>query len=144
MGKGVHPKVTEEGLVLGKDPDVIFRPEDVAAVQEAKAAIAATFRILLDRMGMRAADLRQVYLSGAFGSRLNTQSAVKIGLLPPLGADRYVPSGNTALLGASYALLSKGALRYAGELVGKIRHASVAEDGRFEGLFLDNLYFPGA
>ena len=142
LKKGIHPGVKERGLVLSEDPEVILRPEDVAVVQEAKAAVAATFKVLLSRMNMGAGELGQVYLAGAFGSRLNVDSAMAIGLLPPLKKERFVSAGNMALIGGSYILLSEEARQAGVDLAGKITHLSMAEDERFEELFLENLYFP--
>jgi uncharacterized 2Fe-2S/4Fe-4S cluster protein (DUF4445 family) len=57
-------------------------------------------------------------------------------------SERYVAAGNTALLGASFVLLSDRAREESERLIKKVKHISVAEDPRFEELFLDNLYFP--
>jgi len=140
---GIHPRVTSEGFILNEDPQVILRAEDIAAVQQAKGAIAATFGVLLDRKSLSAGDLEKVFLSGAFGTRLNPRSVLAIGLLPGVEAGKIVPSGNTALIGASYILLSGEARQKAAGLGERIHHVSVAEEPEFEERFLDNLYFPG-
>jgi len=151
--EGSHPRVrggrfmisekgTEEALEENQDEnEVVLEGEDVATVQKAKAAIAATFQLLLKNLGLDHRDLKHVYLAGAFGSRLNTANAVRIGLLPELGLDRYVLAGNTALLGSSMILLSEKAGQEAEKIVEMVTHHSVADDPDFEELFIDNLYF---
>ena len=150
MVEGSHPLVKGGRFVFrdtstdasADENSVALEGEDVATVQKAKAAIAATLQLLLKVMGMEYRDLERVYLAGAFGSRLNLANAVRIGLLPELSLDHYVLSGNTALLGASMILLSEKA-QLETERIGKMAtHHSVAEDQDFEELFIDNLYFP--
>ena len=141
MRKGSHPRLTDEGLVLDDSSGVTLQPEDIATVQKAKAAIAATVDVLLGRLNMRAQDLDEVILAGAFGSRLNPGNAFSIGLLPSVRPECLLAVGNAALLGASLVLLSDIAREEMERLVQAVEHISVAEDDRFEELFLDNLYF---
>ncbi len=150
--EGSHPLVIDGRFVFGNaDENVIeaveesyvaLEGEDVATVQKAKAAIAATFQVLLKGMDLDYMDLERVYLAGAFGSRLNLANAVRIGLLPELSPDHYVLAGNTALLGASMILLSEKAQLETERIGQVVNHHSVAEDPDFEELFIDNLYFP--
>ena len=149
MVEGSHPLVKGGRFVFrdtstdasADENSVALDGEDVATVQKAKAAIAATLQLLLKVMGMEYRDLERVYLAGAFGSRLNLANAIRIGLLPELSLDHYVLSGNTALLGASMILLSEKA-QFETERIGQMAtHHSVAEDQDFEELFIDNLYF---
>lgn len=148
--EGSHPRVKDGRFIISEGSanesdveknSVALEGEDVATVQKAKAAIAATFQLLLKSVGLDHRDLEQVYLAGAFGSRLNLANAVKVGLLPELAPDRYVLAGNTAMLGTSMILLSEKAQFEAEKLVEMTTHHSVAEDPDFEELFIDNLYF---
>lgn len=140
--EGSHPQVKDGEFIISREPEVSLRGEDVATVQKAKSAIAATFQLLLKNMGLECRDLERVYLAGAFGSRLNPGNAVRIGLLPELSLDHYILAGNTALLGASMILLSEKAQLETERLGQMTKHHSVAEDPAFEDLFIDNLYFP--
>ena len=143
--EGSHPQVKDGEFVISREPDVSLEGEDVATVQKAKAAIAATFQLLLKKMDLEYGDLERVYLAGAFGSRLDVANAVRIGLLPDLSTelspDRYVLAGNTALLGASMILLSDKAQEDTERISMKVKHLSVADDSDFEEMFIDMLYF---
>ncbi|UCG37979.1 MAG: DUF4445 domain-containing protein, partial [bacterium] len=142
MKMGSHPSVDARGLSLDRARGIVLEAADVATVQKAKAAIAATMKTLLAELGIGEQDLQRVFLSGAFGSRLHPGRASAIGLLPAVDPARFVLAGNTARVGASMILLSEK-VREAGEdLARKVRHLSVAEDSRFETFFLDSLYFP--
>lgn len=136
----VHPAAGPSGLQLVPGA-VLMTPADMEAVQKAKAAIRATLDLLLRRAGLEPGGLEKVYLSGAFGSRLDLASAMTAGLVPRLPVDRFVLAGNTAMVGAVYLLLSAEAEKEAGALLAETTHVDAAEAPEFEELFLNNLYY---
>ena len=83
--------------------------DDIDNVITAKAAVFAATKIMLDRLNLRFSDLSVVFLAGGFGSYIDRENAVKIGLLPdlPLSKIKYV--GNTSIWGATLAALSHDA-----------------------------------
>ena len=123
-------------------PPVALTQSDIRELQLAKGAIAAGFRILLDRLGAGVGDLKKLYLAGAFGNYISRTSARRIGLID-LPIDQVSPAGNTALLGAKLALFSAG-----GEdgsytsLRRKIEHVALKSDAKFQEVFVDGLAFP--
>jgi uncharacterized 2Fe-2S/4Fe-4S cluster protein (DUF4445 family) len=124
-------------------PPVVVTQRDIRELQLAKGAIAAGFRILLQRWGATATDLSRVYLAGAFGNYISRASARRIGLLnfPP---DKVEPAGNTALRGAKLALFgltgSDGAYS---DLRKKVQHCSLNEDEQFQEIYVEEMAFPG-
>lgn len=111
---------------------------DVRELQLAKAAIASGMRILLDRWGARIEDVKEVYLSGAFGNYVRAESAVRIGLLETT-IDRLTPSGNTALRGAKLLL---GIDDF--PVLNMIEHVGLASDPNFQDQFVGCMGFPDA
>lgn len=111
---------------------------DVRELQLAKAAIASGMRILLDRWGADIDDIKEVYLSGAFGNYVRAESAVRIGLLEA-GVHRLTPSGNTALRGAKLLL---GINDF--PVLNMIEHVGLASDPHFQDRFVDCMAFPDA
>ena len=85
---------------------IYISQEDVNNVVTAKAAIFAASKIMLDRLGLKLRDVKKLFLAGAFGSHIDTASAIAIGLLPdlPISSIQYV--GNTSIWGATLASLS--------------------------------------
>jgi uncharacterized 2Fe-2S/4Fe-4S cluster protein (DUF4445 family) len=77
---------------------------DVRELQKAKAAIRATVDTLMQRLGLAPDDLQRVILTGGFGSQLNTDAALEIGMIPPAPRDRIETSANGAGLGAALML----------------------------------------
>ena len=94
-GKGGEERV----FVLawrGDDPaeSVYLSQVDVRRLQEAKAAIATGWKMLVRRLGIEEREIQQVLLGGSFGAYLTPASAVRIGLVPPLAVTRIVAAGN--------------------------------------------------
>ena len=90
---------------LTRDRSIYFTARDVRAIQLAKAAVAAGISVLLEESGLALADIDALYLAGGFGSHLNPDSAVVIGMLPEVLRNKIVSIGNASLTGASMALL---------------------------------------
>jgi len=137
----VHPSQFGKNVVLDAEGRVFFEPRDVETVQKTKAAIAAAQEVLMKHAGINLRRLERIYLAGAFGTQLNVPNAVRIGLLPPAPESSFVLAGNTALIGASYALLSREAQREVDTVAANTEHVSIAEDPDFEDAFLDHLFF---
>jgi uncharacterized 2Fe-2S/4Fe-4S cluster protein (DUF4445 family) len=83
-------------------------------------------------------------LAGGFGNYLSVRSAVRIGLIPPLPADRIRYVGNAAVLGAQLALMSERERARAAEIAQRIEHVSLAAHPAFEDVFVAAMNFPRA
>lgn len=90
----------------GHGRDIVVTQRDVSQIQLAKAAISAGIQTLLDVTETGLDEIGEIVVAGAFGSFLNLDSAVEIGLLPRLPNARYVQAGNAAGAGAKLALVS--------------------------------------
>lgn len=62
--------------------EVCLTAQDVRSLQLAKAAVAAGIDVLLAVKEMESSDIDGLYLAGGFGSYVDTESAMKIGMLP--------------------------------------------------------------
>ncbi len=149
MRPGAHPALSPRGLILDQAGDILLTPADLAELQKAKAAISAGIEVLLSTLDLGPSTLDlgpwildKVYLAGAFGSRLDVDSAVRIGLLPDLPRARFLACGNAALAGAAYLLLSSAARAEAERLASRVTHVSLSEDPVFAERYLDRLPFP--
>jgi uncharacterized 2Fe-2S/4Fe-4S cluster protein (DUF4445 family) len=86
--------------------DVRMTRRDVNEIQLAKGAVRAGAEALLDIAGIKAEELDQVILAGAFGTYLDLDSAIGIGMLPRTERWRYQQIGNAAGTGARRMLVS--------------------------------------
>src|SRR4030042_433145 len=60
----------------------------------------AGYVTLLQSVGLTIGNLEQVVIAGAFGSFIDVERAITIGILPELDLDRFLFIGNGSLLGA--------------------------------------------
>jgi len=129
-----------DSLVLS--PPVSLNQWDIRELQLAKGAIAAGVKLLLKQWGADKADLKEVFLAGAFGNYINYASARRVGLLD-FAPEIVKPAGNAALLGAKMALfdLDQHGGAYP-EVLRKTQHVSLKEDPAFHDVFVEELGFP--
>jgi len=90
----------------GTCQDITLSERDISEILLAKAAIRTGIDALLQEAGTSAAELDRIVIAGAFGTRIDVESAVGIGMLPPLPLDRIQQVGNAAGVGARLALVS--------------------------------------
>jgi uncharacterized 2Fe-2S/4Fe-4S cluster protein (DUF4445 family) len=122
-------------------PNVVLYQSDIRELQLAKAAIAAATHLLLLRWQAERADVRRVYLAGAFGNYVDRMSARRIGLID-FPFHIVEPAGNTALLGAKMALCNSERTDDFAASRRRIRHVPLAADPLFEEAFVDCMGFP--
>ncbi len=67
---------------IGKD--IVITEVDIDNLMRAKAAMYAGCQTLVKSVGMTCHDIEQVIIAGAFGSNINIEKAITIGLLPDL------------------------------------------------------------
>ena len=109
-----HPLVRErdggrEFVVVerpGKD-DITVSQKDVRELQLAKAAIRLGIWALVESEGLTEEQIDSVIVAGAFGTYIDIESAMAIGMLPPLPTERFSQVGNAAGTGARLALISR-------------------------------------
>ncbi len=84
--------------------DIPMTQQDVRQIQLAKAALFTAARTLLNRSGLESPD--KIILAGGFGSYIDKEKAMLIGLIPDCELDRVYAVGNAAGDGARIALLN--------------------------------------
>jgi uncharacterized 2Fe-2S/4Fe-4S cluster protein (DUF4445 family) len=88
------------------DRDIVLTEIDIENLIRAKGAIYSGCMTLLEEVGMSMADIEQIYLAGGFGSYVDLEKAMVIGLLPETDSDKVTYIGNASLLGARMAALT--------------------------------------
>jgi uncharacterized 2Fe-2S/4Fe-4S cluster protein (DUF4445 family) len=121
-------------------PGLVVTQGDVRAVQLASGALRTGMDILLNEVGLRAGELDEIVLTGAFGANLEKRAAETLGLVPSGGVPVRILE-DCALKGAIECLLDPQAAGLAETLAGKVEHVVLAERG-FEERFLKSLDFP--
>jgi uncharacterized 2Fe-2S/4Fe-4S cluster protein (DUF4445 family) len=126
----------------GATCEIVLTQDDVRQVQLAKGAIASGVDMLLHVAGVPREGVAELMLAGGFGNYVSIPSALRIGLIPPLPAERVRYVGNAASLGAQLCLLSEAERARAAEIAAGIEHVSLAAHADFERIFVDCMNFP--
>ena len=113
---------------------------DIRAIQLAKAALHASFKILLEKSSVNRID--SILLAGAFGSQISPEHALIIGLVPDAQVSQIVASGNSAGAGAIIALLDVSSRREISSLVRKVHKIETAVEPSFQKHFVEGSAFP--
>ena len=132
--------LTGEHKPIGGKTVVVTR-KDISELQLAKGAMRAGINILMDKLGLRESDIREVYLAGGFGNYVNPASAVAIGLLPVFQKAKITPVGNAAGSGAKMALLSTSAFKEAVKIAERVEHVELANIPQFQQEFAKGVLF---
>lgn len=122
-------------------PGISLTQKDIREIQLALAAIKSGIRMICEKFRLKKEDLDNVFIAGAFGNYLNTENAMRIGLLPWINSQKIVFVGNSSLAGARAMLLSASVRKGAESLLNKIQYTSLATDRRFQEYFIDSLNF---
>jgi uncharacterized 2Fe-2S/4Fe-4S cluster protein (DUF4445 family) len=120
---------------------VFLRQKDIREMQLAKAAIRAGIKLLQKKTGIEDNAIERVLLAGAFGNYIRKESALRIGLLPNVPAERIVFVGNAASSGAAMALVSQQYRDKSRELAKKIEYIEIAHELEFQDVFADSILF---
>jgi uncharacterized 2Fe-2S/4Fe-4S cluster protein (DUF4445 family) len=116
---------------------------DIRQIQLAVGAIRAGIKIMLKKAGIKAADLKHVFIAGGFGSFIRRNHAQRIGLLPAdIGHEKISFIGNSSLGGAKLALLSIKARQKAQALAKQTLHIELSADSDFQNEFASAMIFP--
>jgi uncharacterized 2Fe-2S/4Fe-4S cluster protein (DUF4445 family)/DNA-binding GntR family transcriptional regulator len=101
--QGVDRRGVEEGEE-GKRISLYLTQHDIRELQKAKGAIRAATEILMAQLGLKPEDLQRMILTGSFGSQLNVDAVVGLGMIPPVDLSIVEPSANGAGFGAALFL----------------------------------------
>ena len=123
------------------DP-IMVTQKDIGEVQLAKAAIHAGCSVLLNRVGVKATDLRRLYIAGSFGNYVNPTSAKLLGLIPEVPTEIIEFVGNTAIAGAKMCLISAEMREEAKAIGEEVRYIELGTDPSFSKDFAASMYLP--
>lgn len=97
-------------VVYDEKHGLYFTQADIQEFIRCKAAAFTMVATLLDHCGLTPGDLGSIYLAGGFGTHIDVESAVTVGIYPDVDRRKLIPLGNTSLAGAKKLLLDTGCL----------------------------------
>ena len=122
--------------------DIAITNVDIDNLIRAKGAVYAGISVLAESVGVPLEMAEQVLIGGSFGKYINVENGIQIGLLPDMPWDNFKFLGNTAVLGAYYALLSQTAQQRIGEIAGRMTYIELSADNSFYEAFTSALFLP--
>lgn len=120
--------------------DITVTQGDVRALQLAKGALYTGVKLMMQKMGV--AKLDRVELAGAFGSHIDREASLALGLFPDVPIDKVVVVGNAAGDGARMTLLNKDKRREADERARWVEFVEIATEPAFEKEFMQAMHIP--
>jgi uncharacterized 2Fe-2S/4Fe-4S cluster protein (DUF4445 family) len=124
------------------EKDITITHVDVDNLLRAKAAIYAGIDVLAESVGIPLEIVEQVLIGGSFGKFINVEKAILIGLLPDKPWQRFQFLGNTAVLGAYYALLNQTDQQRISDIAGRMTYVELSADNSFYEAFTSALFLP--
>ena len=119
---------------------IVVTQNDIRQIQLAKAALYAGVKLLMDHIGTETVE--RIRLAGAFGSHINVQHAMVLGLIPDAVLEQVSSAGNAAGTGARIALLNAQSRNTIENLVNNIEKIETAMEPKFQDYFVDAMAFP--
>ncbi|MFZ5800238.1 MAG: ASKHA domain-containing protein [Candidatus Omnitrophota bacterium] len=122
--------------------DIVISEMDIDNLKRAKAAIYAAAAIMVRHMHLKWQDIKRIFIAGGFGTYLDMEKAVYIGLLPDLPREKFVFIGNSSLSGARQMLLSKEAWGLCAEVAAKTTYFELSTEPHYMDEYVAALFFP--
>ncbi len=124
------------------DRDIVITEIDIDNLIRAKGAIYSGFMTLLAEVGLSVNDLDRIILSGGFGSYVDLEKAITIGLLPELDAEKVTFVGNGSLMGAKMSSLSNHIRKNVVEVTRKMTNFELSETSSYMHHYVAALFLP--
>ncbi|UCD54113.1 MAG: DUF4445 domain-containing protein [Dehalococcoidia bacterium] len=125
---------------IGKD--IVITKVDIDNLIRAKAAMYAGCRTLTNSVGVSCSELEQVIIAGAFGSNIDIEKSITIGLLPDIPRDRFIFIGNGSLLGARLTSFSTDILNDGERVAKMMTNFELSVNGNFMDNYTASLFLP--
>ena len=124
------------------DRDITLTEPDLDNLMRAKGAIYSGCMTLLEEVGLNMSDIDSIYLAGGFGSYVDLEKAMVIGLLPEIDPDRIRFIGNGSLMGAKMSSLTNRIRKDVVEVTKRMTNFELSETASFMNNYVAALFLP--
>ncbi len=124
------------------DRDVVLTEPDIDNLIRAKGAMYSGCMTLLEEVGLTVLDLDHIFLAGGFGSYVDLEKAMTIGLLPETDPDKVTFIGNGSLMGAKMSSLTNHIRQDVVEVTNKMTNFELSETGSYMDNYVAALFLP--
>ena len=120
--------------------DIVVNQQDVRAIQLAKGALYSGCLIMMRKLGVASFD--RLAIAGAFGSHIDKEEAMVIGMIPDCDLQKVEYIGNAAGDGARIALLNVDMRQEANDVARRVEYVELALEEDFNDRFGEAMQFP--
>ncbi|MCJ8502064.1 ASKHA domain-containing protein [Desulfatitalea alkaliphila] len=124
------------------DRDITINEIDIENLIRAKGAIYSGCTTLLKEVGMQLDDVEQILLAGGFGSYVDLERAMIIGLLPEVAPEKVVYVGNSSLLGARMSALTNSVRQQVVGVTNMMTNFELSETPSYMDNYVASLFLP--
>ena len=124
------------------DRDITLTEIDIENLIRAKGAIYSGCMTLLAEVGMGMQDIERIILAGGFGSYVDLEKAMTIGLLPEIDPEKVTFIGNSSLMGAKMSSLTNRIRRDVGEVTRSMTSFELSETPSYMDNYIAALFLP--
>ena len=122
------------------EKDIVISQKDVRQIQLAKGALYAGCKLMCRRMGLDNPDC--VKIAGAFGTHVDREKALIMGLFPDCNLDMVSSVGNAAGDGCRAALLNVTKRKEADWCSRNVEYIELTVEGDFQQEFMEAMQIP--
>ena len=124
----------------GHGRDIVINRKDINEIQLAKAAIRAGQEILLIKAGIKADNIDEVIIAGAFGTYIDVPNAINVGMFPNIPINRFQQIGNAAGMGAVQSLISANHRKLIKDVIKNVDYIELTTYEKFQKEFVKAMY----
>ncbi|MBU4462555.1 MAG: DUF4445 domain-containing protein [Proteobacteria bacterium] len=139
---GVYEYVLARADVTHIDRDIVITEPDIDNLIRAKGAMFSGCMTLLKEVGLSIHDIDRIVLAGGFGSYVDLEKAMTIGLLPEIDPDKVVFIGNGSLTGATMACLANHIRKDVIDVIKKMTNFELSETASYMNNYMASLFLP--
>jgi len=124
------------------DRDITLTEPDLDNLIRTKGAIYSGCITLLEEVGLGMGDIDRIYLAGGFGSYVDLEKAMTIGLFPEIDPDKVRFIGNGSLMGAKISSLTNRIRKDVVEVTKRMTNFELSETLSFMNNYMAALFLP--
>ena len=128
--------------VSGTDRDIVINEIDIDNLIRAKGAIYSGCITLLAEVGLAIGNIDRIILAGGFGSSVDLEKSMTIGLLPEIDPEKVIFVGNGSLMGARMSALTNRIRRDVIRTIKRITNFELSETQSFMDNYIAALFLP--
>jgi len=120
--------------------DVVITQKDIRQIQLAKGALYTGCKLMMRRMGIDKVDT--IKIAGAFGTHVDREKALIMGLFPDCEIEKILSVGNAAGDGARVVLLDRDMRVDANWISRNVEYIELTVEPDFEKQFMESMQIP--